>query len=73
MIDPPDPAPVIPLAGEDADAKAQVAEWVHAMEIDTVDVGGIYHARVTEYMTVMMLNNRFSGEEKFELVFQKAD
>jgi len=73
MIDPPVPAPIIPVAGENAEAKAQVAEWVHAMGIDTVDVGGIYHARVTEYMTVMMLNNEFSGEEKFELVFKKTD
>ena len=73
MIDPPDPAPIIPLAGDDADAKKQVAEWVHAMGIDTVDVGGIYHARATEYMIVMMLNNSFTGAEKFELVFQKAD
>lgn len=73
MIDPPVPAPVIPLAGDNADAKAQVAEWVHAMGIDTVDVGGIYHARVTEYIIVMMLNNSFSGAEKFDLVFQKVD
>lgn len=73
MIDPPVPAPVIPIAGESADAKAQVTEWVHAMGIDTVDVGGIYHARVTEHIVVMMLNNRFSGAEKFDLVFQKRD
>lgn len=73
MIDPPVPAPVIPVAGNDAAAKAQVAEWVQAMGIDTVDVGGIYHARVTEYLVVMMLNNRFTGSEKFEVVFEKAD
>lgn len=73
MIDPPVPAPVIPIAGEDADAKAQVSEWVNALGIDTVDVGGIYHARALEYMIVMMLNNSFTGAEKFELVFQKAD
>ena len=72
MIDPPTPAPVIPLAGDNADAKQQVAEWVHAMGIDTVDVGGIYHARATEYIIVMMLNNSFTGTEKFDLVFQKA-
>ena len=48
MIDPPTPAPVIPLAGDDANAKKQVAEWVHAMGIDTVDVGGIYHAEKFE-------------------------
>lgn len=71
MIDPPVPAPVIPLAGENTDAKKQVAEWLRAMGIDTVDVGGIYHARATEFMVVMMLNNGFTGEEKFELVFRK--
>ena len=71
MIDPPVPAPVIPIAGENTDAKKQVAEWVRAMGIDTVDVGGIYHARATEFMVVMMLNNRFTGEDKFELVFRK--
>lgn len=73
MIDPPTPAPVIPLAGENAAAKAQVAEWVQAMGIDTVDVGGIYHAGVTEHLVVMMLNNRFTGTEKFEVVFQPAE
>lgn len=73
MIDPPTPAPVIPLAGDSSDAKEQVAEWAHAMGIETVDVGSIYHARVTEYIIVMMLNNSFSGAEKFELVFQKPE
>lgn len=73
MIDPPVPAPVIPLAGENAAAKKQVAEWVRAMGIDTVDVGGIYHARATEFMVVMTLNNNFSGTEKFDVVFKRRD
>ena len=73
MIDPPTPAPVIPLVGESAEAKAQVSEWVQAMGIDTVDAGGIYHARVTEHMVVMMLNNTFTGTDKFEVVFVKTD
>ncbi len=73
MIDPPTPAPVIPIAGENADAKAQVAEWVNMIGIETVDVGGIYHARGTEFLVVLMLNNRFTGKEKFEMVFVKAD
>lgn len=72
MIDPPVPAPVIPLAGDNVDAKEQVAQWVRAMGIETVDVGGIYHARVTEYMVVMMLNNRFSERPKFDVVFQPS-
>ena len=73
MIDPPTPAPVIPLAGDNADAKKKVAEWVHAMGIDTVDVGSIYHARITEYMVVMFLNNQYSDGPKFDLVFSKPD
>ena len=73
MIDPPTPAPVIPLAGENAEAKAQVAEWANMMGIETVDVGGIYHARGTEFMVVLMLNNRFTGKEKFEMVFVKTE
>ncbi len=73
MIDPPTPAPVIPLAGENAAAKAQVSEWANMMGIDTVDVGGIYHARGTEFLVVLMLNNRFTGEEKYEMVFRKLD
>ena len=73
MIDPPTPAPVIPIAGENADAKAQVSEWVNMLGIETVDVGGIYHARGTEFLVVLMLNNRFTGKEKYEMVFRKAD
>jgi predicted dinucleotide-binding enzyme len=73
MIDPGKPAPVMPLAGNDADAKAQVAKWVQAMGIDTIDIGGIEHARVTEQSVVLMLNNRFSDAPKYEIIFRKAD
>lgn len=73
MIDPPTPPPVIPLAGDNAEAKRQVAEWVRAMGLDSVDVGGIYHARATEYLILMLLNNSFTGSEKFELVFERVE
>ncbi|MDJ0793926.1 MAG: NAD(P)-binding domain-containing protein [Woeseiaceae bacterium] len=73
MIDPPTPAPVIPIAGENAEAKAQVTEWVNMLGIETVDVGGIYHARGTEFLVVLMLNNRFTGKEKYEMVFVKTE
>ena len=72
MIDPGDPAPVMPLAGNSAAAKARVAEWVQAMGIETIDIGGIEHARVTEQMVVLMLNNRFSDAPKYEILFRKA-
>lgn len=73
MIDPPTPPPVIPLAGDNAEAKRQVAEWVREMGLDSVDVGGIYHARATEYLILMMLNNSFTGSEKFEVVFERVE
>ena len=73
MIDPGDPAPVMPIAGNDADTKSTVAEWVHAMGIDTIDIGGIQHSRVTEQIVVLMLNNRFSSGPKYEIEFRKLD
>lgn len=73
MIDPGRPAPVMPLAGNSEAAKSKVAEWVQAMGIDTIDIGGIEHARVTEQSVVLMLNNRFSDKPKYEIVFRKVD
>jgi len=73
MIDPPMPAPVIPLAGDDDAAKQKVAAWVQAMGIDTVDIGEIHYSLVTEYMVVMFLNNHYSDGPKFDLVFTKPD
>lgn len=73
MIDPGKPKPVMPLAGNDAAAKARVARWVHAMGMDTIDIGGIEHARVTEQIVVLMLNNRFSDGPKYAIDFRKLD
>jgi predicted dinucleotide-binding enzyme len=73
MIDPGKPTPVMPLAGNDAAAKTRVAEWVQAMGIDTVDVGGIVYAGVTERLIVMTLNNQFSDRPKFDVVFRRKN
>ena len=73
MIDPGKPAPVMPLAGNSSEAKAKVADWVQAMGIDTIDIGGIQHARVTEQIVVLMLNNRFSDDPKYAIDFRKLD
>jgi len=73
MIDPPVPAPVIPIAGNNDVAKQKVAAWVQAMGIDTVDIGEIHYSLITEYMVVMFLNNQYSGGPKFDLVFSKPD
>lgn len=73
MIDPGKPEPVMPIAGNSEKAKSKVAEWVRAMGFDTIDIGGIEHARVTEQSVVLMLNNRFSDGPKYEILFRKVD
>jgi predicted dinucleotide-binding enzyme len=73
MIDPGTPAPVMPLAGNSAQAKARAADWVRAMGIEAIDIGGIEHARVTEQMVVLMLNNQFSDGPKYAIEFRRLD
>jgi predicted dinucleotide-binding enzyme len=63
----------MPLAGNSDEAKAKVAAWVHAMGMDTIDIGGIENARVTEQLVVLMLNNQFSDEPKYSIEFRKLD
>ena len=73
MTDPGQPAPVMPIAGNDEAAKSKVAGWASAMGIDTVDIGGIQHARVTEQIVVLMLNNQFSDGPKYAIDFRLLD
>jgi hypothetical protein len=47
----------IMLAGDDGDAKAQVAELVRGMDLEAVDVGGLEYAHVLEEMLVMWANS----------------
>lgn len=47
----------IMLAGDNADAKAAVAELVRGMGLDAVDVGGLEYAHVLEEMLVMWANS----------------
>jgi hypothetical protein len=47
----------IMLAGDNADAKAKVAELVRGMDLDAVDVGGLEYAHVLEEMLVMWANS----------------
>jgi hypothetical protein len=43
------------------------------MGLDPLDLGGIEISQWTERMVVIMLNNRFTGTEKFDLIFQQRD
>jgi predicted dinucleotide-binding enzyme len=63
----------MPIAGNDAAAKSKVAAWAREMGIDTIDIGGIQHSRVTEQIVVLMLNNRFSDGPKYAIDFRKVD
>lgn len=65
--------PVVPLAGNNDDAKKRVAGYVEGMGLDPLDLGGIEISQWTERMVVIMLNNRFTGAEKFDLIFQRRD
>ena len=43
------------------------------VEAELLDLGGIENAQWTERTVVVMLNNAFTGVEKFDLVFQRRD
>ena len=60
MIEPGGPV-TIPLAGDDADAKARIAELVTGMGLEPVDVGPLSAAKVLEGMLAIWVNARSAG------------
>ena len=74
MIDPESSGgPVsVPLAGNNADAKALVADLIEGMGLEAIDLGGIENAHWIEGMLIMWLNNRYGGErEPFDYYLRK--
>ena len=51
----------IPLVGDDADAKATVAELVEGMGLEALDLGPLSYAGHVEGMLVVWMNARMSG------------
>lgn len=74
MIDPEVVAtpPVVPLASDHKAAKEKVAEYVRGMGLEPVDLGELVYSRWSELTVVVMLNNRFSDRDKFDLIFQRT-
>lgn len=51
----------IPIVGDDADAKAVVAELVEGMDLEVIDLGPLRYARMLEEMLVVWANARSRG------------
>lgn len=52
---------VLPIAGDDADAKARVAELLRSMGIEVVDFGKVRHAKIIEALYAATFNMRTQG------------
>ncbi len=53
----------IPLVGDDAAAKAKVAELVEGMGLEAIDVGPLRYARHVEGMLLIWIHNRYGAGE----------
>lgn len=61
----------IPLAGNNAEAKAKVAELVTGMGLEPIDVGPLKHARYVEGMLVLWINNQYKSNKPFDFYLRK--
>jgi hypothetical protein len=64
----------VPLVGDDAEAKAEVARIVERMGLETIDLGPLRNARVLEQMTILYMVPYMSGRraDAFEFYFRKG-
>lgn len=63
----------IPLAGNDPDAKARVAELVSSLDLHPIDVGPIDHSRWLEGMAVLLIHNNFGPLPAFNLHLREIE
>jgi len=62
----------IPIVGNDADAKAKVAELIRSIDLHPIDVGPIEHARWVEGMAILLVNNNFGPLPAFNIHLREA-
>ena len=62
----------IPLAGNNDEAKARVAELVEGMGMEAIDVGPVENAHWVEGMLMLWINNRYGSErQNFDYYLRK--
>ena len=62
---------ILPIAGDDADAKARVTDLLASMGIDVVDFGKARHAHIIEWLYSSAWNMRNQGYP-FRITFEEA-
>jgi predicted dinucleotide-binding enzyme len=74
MIDPDQSPqlPLVPLSGDDAEAKARVSELVSALGLQPLDFGPIWYSRWTELTATIMLNQRLAGRDDYRLILRPS-
>lgn len=63
----------IPLAGNDATAKARVADLIRSIDLYPIDLGPIQHSRWIEGMAVLLIHNNFSALPAFNFYLREVE
>ena len=63
----------IPLTGDNADAKARVADLIRSIDLHPIDVGPITHARWVEGMAILLINNNFGPLPAFNVHLRETE
>lgn len=63
----------IPIAGNNADAKATVAMLIQSLDLHAIDLGPIGHSRWIEGMGVLLINNNFGPLPAFNFHLREVE
>lgn len=59
------------LVGDSHAAKQKVAQMAHKMGLSPIDLGNLSAAKYVEGMSILLLNNRIQGRERFDFYLQR--